>query len=95
MNPLTQDQMDALLLETTSMHNGNARDHANDIFRTWAPAAAHTICELATVCPDPKLRFEAAKYVTERNLGKVSASSVDEDMPIEQLMRELTKSNPN
>lgn len=46
--------------------------HARDIFKEAAPMAARAICHLATFSRNERVRLDAAKYVVERNLGRVA-----------------------
>jgi hypothetical protein len=51
---------------------GDSAKMAREMFREALIPAVKSIVDLATFDSNSKLRFEAAKYVVERNLGKVA-----------------------
>jgi len=51
-------------------------DAAEKILKENVGRAAHAIVHIAVRSPDPKLRFDAAKYVVERVLGRTTESGL-------------------
>lgn len=65
---------------------------AKRLFRENLIQATQAICHLAVYGLNEKLRFDAAKYVVERNLGPAGYDGGVRD-PIEDLIAEIVKSS--
>lgn len=75
------------------MHDGNSTKHAKSIFAQNAAAAAQTIVKIALLEPNAKLRYDASKYIVERNLGPIAGVTEDEKSTIQQLYEDLANAD--
>lgn len=78
-----------------SGQGGNAADsdgetpaqYAQRMFHENSPIAAQAIIHLAVHSPNEKMRFDAARYITERVLGPTNApTSASEESPLTKLL---------
>ena len=90
MEPLTDSDIEALAMERSLTEETEAQ-HAKRIFREHLVPAALSIAHLAVFGTNDKLRLDAAKYVVERNLGRIQDDPPkQDDDPYEALIRECT-----
>jgi hypothetical protein len=64
---------------------------AKRVFRENAGVAAAAIVHIAKYSPSDRTRLEAARYVVERNLGKIGEESVAEEDPLTRLLGAVVK----
>jgi hypothetical protein len=86
------EALHSLADETRILDGDDPTMSARRIFRENAAIAATTICHIAKYCPSDRTRFEAAKYVVERNLGRIGEETTVEDDPLQALMASVVKS---
>jgi len=108
MNPEDRKQFEQSLLEPwdpdealkglvlqSQVEGEDETTQANRILREAAPMAAQAVVHIAKYARSDSLRFQAAKYVIERNLGTVnnesSTSPKSETSPLEQLLGAVVK----
>lgn len=66
---------------------------AEKILKENVGRAAHAIVHIAVRSPDPKLRFDAAKYVVERVMGRTTESGLmKQDDMYSDLLNDITVS---
>jgi hypothetical protein len=65
------DQALADLVDESALDDGDHHAAAERIFREHATVAAKAICHMAVHCSNDRLRLDAAKYVVDRNLGRI------------------------
>lgn len=93
---LTDEQIEALRTERTTIYasdDGTEESHeaqARRIFRENAGVAATTLVNLAIHGVSERTRLDAAKYVTERVLGKIGDENGADD-PLRSFMEDLAK----
>jgi hypothetical protein len=63
---------------------------AKRLFREAGPTAAAAIVHIAQYGDNERLRLDAARYITERNLGKVGGEDAGGD-PLEELLASVVK----
>lgn len=69
-------------------------DQTRRLFKENAPLAASTICELATgMDVPPRIQLQAATYVVDRVLGRITDPTTTEDDPYQKLMKQVTQTN--
>jgi hypothetical protein len=66
-----EEQLEALTMERQMNPSEDEVALAERIFRENLPVAAQAICHLARTATSQNMRMAAAKYVVERNLGRV------------------------
>jgi hypothetical protein len=67
---------------------------ATDQFRTNLPVAAAAICHLACHSVNERIRLDAAKYVVERNLGRIGEHNLPSAKdPVDELIKEVLGHN--
>jgi hypothetical protein len=64
--------------------------YANKLFREHAAAAASTIAQIAMHGSTERVRFDAAKYITERVLGPVAQGGGTSD-PLAELFKAVSE----
>jgi hypothetical protein len=70
----------------------NAEDCANAIFKEALVAAATSIVNMASHADSENLRFKAAQYVVERNLGTIPKGGESTDM-WDKFLSDVSKSD--
>lgn len=88
-----EEAIEALNMEKQVQPSETNEEMAERIFEENLPVAAQAICHLARNSGSEKMRFDAAKYVVERNLGRVVDPSGlrKEDDPLMKMMKDVTR----
>ena len=68
---VTEEQVAALVMEREFKPAESEEELATRIFREGLPVAAQAIAHLARHSKSEKMRFDAARYVVDRNLGRI------------------------
>lgn len=89
---LTEAEIAALVADPVPLDGESTGQIAERMFAEHAVAAAASICQIAMYGQSERIRLDAAKYVTERVLGRVQDNppKIDND-PYEKLMAECVK----
>jgi hypothetical protein len=87
-----EEALASLADESRLLDGDDTRQTSKRIFRENAAVAAASICHIAKYCPSDRTRLEAAKYVVERNLGRIGDDTDIHDDPLEALMASVVKS---
>lgn len=93
MNEWDSDEaINALKMERTVNPSETEEELARRIIRENLPAAASAIAHLAIHSPSEKTRLEAARYIVDRNLGKIGDERTfgDKD-PWDELLADCVK----
>lgn len=93
-----REALSSLESERTKLEEITATDSAERIFRDALPLAAKSIVHLAAYSNNESLRFKAAVYVAERNLGRIQDApplTPPEDDPFTKLVKELAAYDPS
>jgi hypothetical protein len=78
-------------LEASLDPNESPLSRAKRMFSEAADLAAGSIIDIALHEQNPRLRLDAAKYITDRVMGPTTqVNPVDEDNPLDKLMRAYT-----
>lgn len=86
MEPLSESDIDGLVLERELLGESE-QSHAKRIFKEHLVPAAFSIAHIACFSTNEKLRLDAAKYVVERNLGRIQDDPPkQDDDPYEKLL---------
>lgn len=85
----SDEALESVKMERTiNPHETNAQ-LAKRLFDEAAPGAAMTLVHLARHATNENTRLNAAKYVTERVLGRVDGDEAGEATPLESLLQEF------
>ena len=78
------------LVFEAEMHGESEQQTASRVFRENLPLAAQAICHVARYAPNERIRLDAAKYVVERNLGRLAdVQPTSTEDPFEKLLAEV------
>jgi hypothetical protein len=80
--------------KTVNPHESNA-SLTRRLFEEAAPQAALTLVHLAQHATNENTRMNAAKYVTERVLGKIGDDTEGTSTPLESLLEEMHQTIEN
>lgn len=88
--------LNSLVSEELVYGEANEREAAGRIFTEALPMAAKAITHLARFSKNEQLRFKAATYVVERNIGKISelgdlTGNAQNRDPLEALLGDVVK----
>jgi hypothetical protein len=81
------------LADEINLSDGNETEAAKRIFKESAVLAAQAICHIAVYDDNSRVRLDAAKYVVERNLGKLgdpTGGNESEDI-FDVLLKDIVK----
>jgi len=85
-----EDALRSLEIEKSVHHDEDAKDIADRIYDENVVASALAISHLAIHSPNEKIRMDAAKYVTERVMGRIGDEKATEgDNPLEKLLADI------
>ena len=84
------EALESLKMERQLAPDESEEQIAKKLFRENLVTATQAICHLAVYGMNEKLRFDAAKYVVERNLGPAGYDGGVKD-PIEDLIADIIK----
>jgi hypothetical protein len=86
---VTEEEIEILMAEK-QMLGGSTVDMGRRHFEENLPQAVLAIVKVARHSENDKLRFEAAKYIVERVLGKIQDTGTHEKQAWEQLLEDTT-----
>ena len=87
-----QAALNALTCERTVGVEETEEDISRRLFRENLPMATLAITHLAQHAPNERVRLDAAKYVVERNLGRIQdANPFSTEDPFERLLAEVVR----
>jgi hypothetical protein len=89
---VAEEAIEALIMERQMNPAETAEQLAERIFEENLPVSAQAICHLALNAGNAQVRFAAAKYVTERRMGKVGEARKDDaaDDVFKEFMADVT-----
>lgn len=80
------------LAQELDLHDGDQKVTAEAIFKENLALAAQSISHIALYSLNDKTRLDAAKYVVERNLGRIQDSDPSSESDVwNNLLREVVK----
>lgn len=82
---VTEEEVDALASERDIMGTDHVAQ-AEAILKENLPSAVHSVAKLARLASNETVRLNAAKYIIDRNLGKVVEPQVEIDDPTKRLL---------
>jgi hypothetical protein len=88
---LPDEAVEALNSERTILHTSETNAQtARRIFQENAPGAAASIAHIALYGSNERLRLDAAKYISDRVLGRVGDDlGQGEDSPLDAMIRSM------
>ena len=89
---VSEDEVRALADEREIL-NYDEVEQAERILKENLPAVTHSIIKLARSASSETVRLNAAKYVMDRNLGKITEPQTDEDDVLKELYEDVTVRN--
>lgn len=97
MRPWNPDDKLTSLAEEIHLSDGSETEAAKRIFKESAVLAAHAICHIAVYDENSRIRLDAAKYVVERNLGKLGdpTGGNDSDDLFDNLLKDVVREARN
>lgn len=85
-----EDALRSLEIEKSVHSDEDSKDIADRIYDENVVASALAISHLAIHSPNEKIRMDAAKYVTERVMGRIGdEKATGEDNPLEKLLADI------
>lgn len=82
---VTDAEVEALAHEREVMGTDHVQQ-AEEILKQHLPTAVNSIAKLARVANNETVRLNAAKYIIDRNLGKITEPHVEAEDPIKKAL---------
>lgn len=86
---VTEEEVASLATERDIMGTDHVQQ-AENILKENLPAAIHSVAKLARLATNESVRLNAAKYIIDRNLGKITEPVPEIDDPIKRLLEGVT-----
>lgn len=86
---VTEDDIKALATERDVFGEDEVLQ-AERILKENLPNAVHSLAKLARVASSETVRMNAAKYIVDRNLGKITEPQTDEDDALKEMLEGVT-----
>jgi len=87
---VTEDEI-AALTEERQVFGGDEYQQAERILKENLPAVTQSVIKLARGAQSETVRLNAAKYVIDRNLGRITEPEVGENDPLHDFMTGVTE----
>lgn len=87
---VTDEEVQALR-EEREVFSLDETQQAEKIFKENLPAVAHSVVKLARTAQSEAVRLNAAKYVVDRNLGKIVEPDLGEQDMIKELLQGVVR----
>jgi len=91
---VTEDEIKALNAERDVMGT-TLEQQAESILKENLPHVVHSVVKLARSASSETVRLNAAKYIIDRNLGKISEPAPDTHDPLHEFMKGVVKVSDN
>lgn len=93
---ISDAELAALAAEAEILGDEDEKATAERLFREHLPQAVLTIAKIASGAQSERARLDAAKYIVERNLGRIQdANTINEDDPLYSLAKQLQAATTN
>ena len=86
---VTEEDLEALQEEINLLDGGDEVKMAERLFKENLPGAVLNIVKMANHAQSDRVRFDASKYIVERNMGRLQDAQPNVSQPLEKLLQEV------
>lgn len=87
---VTEEDLRSLVDESRILDDGNLATTASRILREQLPNAILSISKIARTSSNERLKLDAAKYIVDRNLGRIGDGGTVTNDPLAKLLGDIS-----